>query len=755
MAEQEQKQVPMPPGHAARPSGPRPNPQTTQLQLTPKDIVLIFRRHILLIVSLTFMGIMLGGVGWFLVRRYAPKYTATTIIEVLPPAIEDPGIIGTRTPNKDILYGHRVSIAALIKQQNMLMQLITKREKVQETMWFQSFSDIKDERIKRALKNLKRKFGAYAKRDSQFVVLSMTCGNPEEAALIVNEMLRMFISSQGQTEKQDVDSKLGVLTTQQETLQTELRSAEFTMEELRKNSGFGDLEARNFRDIITEKLTELDDSQNELTLEVNQANSSAMILERQLSEPVDEDQISKQLETDPTILSLTRRITELNASLQGKLAKFGENHRVVKDYQQFLNGLEEERQQNRVRLAEMTRRANYRGVQDQLTVLTGKLERLNEMREEAYTEKAKLDIARVMYEQRKVVRDGIKDRLEETKGLITKWRNIREDPDTTKVKNVGEAPVPLEISSPKLIIYVPAGTMLGFMLGVGLAFLIELLNDLLRTPRDIGRYLHIPLLGVIPDAEEDGHLKGVDLYHVVNKAPYSIISESYRRFRTNLKFQFHERSMKVLLVTSGMAGDGKTSVASNLAISLAAENKRILLIDANFWQPSLTQVFSRNGQKDQDPNEEPDEFGLSTLLAGMSSYQEVIKPSGTENLDIIYSGLLPPNPAELLGSQAMQQLIKHQQQNYDTIIFDGPPVLLVSDVKTLARFVDATVLVFHAATTRRGAALRAIRELREVNAIIPGCILFAVKAMKGGYFAEQFDSYEKYQEQQLQLANAK
>ncbi len=297
--------------------------------------------------------------------------------------------------------------------------------------------------------------------------------------------------------------------------------------------------------------------------------------------------------------------------------------------------------------------------------------------------------------------------------------------------------------------------MLGFILGAGLAFLIELLNDLLRTPRDIGRYLHIPLLGVIPDAEEDGQLKETDLYHVVSEAPYSIISESYRRFRTNLKFQFHERSMKVMLVTSSMAGDGKTSVASNLATSLAAENKKILLIDANFWQPSLTKLFSQNGQMDQPQTEEPEEFGLSTLLAGMSSYQEVIKPSGTQNLDIIYSGLLPPNPAELLGSQAMQQFIKHQKQNYDCVIFDGPPVLLVSDVKTLARFVDATVLVFHAATTRRGTALRAIRELREVNATILGCVLFAVKAMKGGYFAEQFDSYEKYQEQQLKLANAK
>ena len=123
-----------------------------------------------------------------------------------------------------------------------------------------------------------------------------------------------------------------------------------------------------------------------------------------------------------------------------------------------------------------------------------------------------------------------------------------------------------------------------------------------------------------------------------------------------------------------------------------------------------------------------------------------------EGLDVVDSGQLLPNPAELLGSVQMEQFVRQQKDKYDYVIIDGPPVLLLSDAKILARLVDGTILVFNAGTTRRGAALRTIGELKEVNAVIAGCVLFAVKSMKGGYFNEQFKSYQKYQE--LQLAQA-
>jgi capsular exopolysaccharide synthesis family protein len=191
-------------------------------------------------------------------------------------------------------------------------------------------------------------------------------------------------------------------------------------------------------------------------------------------------------------------------------------------------------------------------------------------------------------------------------------------------------------------------------------------------------------------------------------------------------------------------------VAVNLAASFVAENKKVLLIDANFRRPDLETIFTM--QKAEDEQGRQSEFGLSSLLMGLCSYEDAKRSNVIEGLDIIVSGPLPSNPAELLGSYRMEQLIKDRRKNYDYIIVDGPPVLLVSDAKILAKIVDGTLLVLNAASTRRGAAQRTIHELETIDATIVGCVLFAVRALKGGYFQEQFRSYQEYQK--LQLAHS-
>jgi capsular exopolysaccharide synthesis family protein len=206
-----------------------------------------------------------------------------------------------------------------------------------------------------------------------------------------------------------------------------------------------------------------------------------------------------------------------------------------------------------------------------------------------------------------------------------------------------------------------------------------------------------------------------------------------------------------------MPRDGKTSVAVNLATSFVAVDKKVLLIDANFRQPNLRRLFPRRIQTDElEDKLEADsfDFGLSSVLMNQCTHQQAIVPSDVEGLDVIDCGPLPSNPAELLGGLRMEELLAEQRKNYDHIIIDGPPVLLVSDAKALARLVDTTMLVFNATTTSRGAAKRTILEFKEVNANIAGCVLFGVRAMKGGYFHKQFKSYRKYQKKAAKAAKA-
>jgi len=721
----------------ARPAGPMP---PTAAVLTPKEVLAILRRHILLIIFLTALSLGAGGGTWYLLRKYLPKYTAQTFIEVLPPVETDPMDIVAAQVNKDIHYQHRLSMANLIKQQRALQELL-RNDKVRATRWFEH----RDRDDRKAFKYLKRHLGAYAHRDAEFVEISMTCGGAEEAALIVNEMAQWFVASQQDTTKTEVGERLRQLEERKDSVQRELNVAEAALEDVRKASGITDLErpeGRYWRHTFEMELDDLELQQNELLLAIKQTEADIANL-RELAEGPITVQIEQAIENDPVMVMLAEQLAFQEAHFAGRLTKFGENHRVVRETQQLIDKIKEKRQRRQMVIAEQTRQAGLENAQDRLIVLQQRFAELQNLREEASAKKKDLDLARVQYDQRLKIRDERIEMLDAIKAQIEKLRIMLNDPETPKVRLIGLAPPPLEmVTSRQWWLWFPGGTIVGLLMGVGFAFLIEMANDLVRTPRDVARFLDVPLLCMIPDAAEDKLGRDVDLALTVYQAPYSVISECYRQLRANFELSSAAESWKTVLVTSGDAADGKTSVAVNLATTFVAKNQKVLLIDANFRRPALQTIFRKT--QAQDLEMQASNLGLSSLLTGQCGY-EVIRPSGIQSLDIIFSGPMPSNPAELLAGPQMQQLISEQRKIYDYIIIDSPPVLLVSDAKVLAKLVDATILVLNAAATSRGAAARTIGELRAVGANVVGCVLFAVRAMKGGYFHEQFKSYRKYQ----------
>jgi succinoglycan biosynthesis transport protein ExoP len=652
-------------GKMMGPAGARQTP--TAVVLTPKDIAGILRRHILLIVSLTILGFIFGGASWYLLLRFLPKYTARTFIKVLPPIEKDPMAIVGGQVAKDIQYGNRVSLATIMTDQSTLQELID-RDKVKETKWFKRFGEVRERSIIKAVDDLKKRLSASAQRDGDYIVVSMTCGNAVESALIVNEMVDLFLASQRTSKKGDIAEKLTRLQAQRDNIQRDLDSAERGLGEVRDRWNLTDLEdygGRQFQHAITLRANELEIEQSKLTLEIKELQANIANLQELATGPINE-QVENEIERDPIMLNLAQQLAYLESELAAKLTKLGENHRTVRQSQELISEIREKRLIRKAEIAEQTRQANLKNAQGYLLTLQQKLEELEKMRQESLAKQRELDLARIQYQQRASIRDERKVMLDSVKEQLEKLKIMLEDPETPKVQFVGAAPVPLEVSSPRWELYFPGGTVLGLMLGVGLAFLTEMLNDLVRTPRDVGRYLQIPLLGVVPDAEEDEQVRDIDLCHVVRQAPYSIISESYRQLRTNLKLSSSVESLKVLLVTSGSAGDGKTSVAVNLATTFVAENKKVLLVDANFWQPALHMIFPREVIEAK----EQAEFGLSTLLVGRGGYQDVIRTSGIDGLSVIDSGTLPSNPAELLSSAQMKQLIEQQRENFDYIIID-------------------------------------------------------------------------------------
>ncbi|MFQ6113120.1 MAG: CpsD/CapB family tyrosine-protein kinase, partial [bacterium] len=207
-------------------------------------------------------------------------------------------------------------------------------------------------------------------------------------------------------------------------------------------------------------------------------------------------------------------------------------------------------------------------------------------------------------------------------------------------------------------------------------------------------------------------------------APKSSISEAYRAFRTSILYSKVDKPLKSILVTSPGPAEGKSTSVANLAITMAQQGSKVLLVDADLRRPVLHSIFKVDKKS-----------GLSNRLVGKISTKTVINKTAVENLFLIPCGTIPPNPSELLGSEAMNHLIDELNSQFDMILFDTPPTIAVTDPVVLSAMVDGVVLVVKAGQTNRKATLRSFSLLKSVNSQILGVLLNCVK-MDGVY-----DSY--------------
>jgi capsular exopolysaccharide synthesis family protein len=705
--------------------------------ITPKEILDILRRHLFLIIMMTMLGIVVGVGLWIVLRKVAPKYTAKTYIEVLSPVQTDPTVIGGFPAGKDIAYEFRFSKAALIKQQNMLQELI-RRDAIRETKWYQSFNDD----IVKTVKNLQDNLGAVPDRNSSYILVSMTCGNPKEAALIVNEMVDLFISSQRTNAETNAGQKLKDLGQQENDLRDKIRTITTSLADIRRTTGITQLEEAgtegSFRNTITQKLGNLEIEKTKVEADMEQVKAS---VENYQERTIVSDVVQRNTESDQVIVGLMQRISSYEAELARKLTNLGENHREVQQLRELLRQTIADKDARSSAKSQQIRNSDVTMAKDQLAILTNRLAKLQELRDKTENEQRDLDNTRSQYDQLVSDREEAKIKLFAVQEQISKYNLIKQSAESSKVKSIGLAPAPLEISSPKLLIFAPGGTFLGFMLGVGLAFLIELLNDLIRTPSDVMKFVNIPLLGMVVHKSLDAATNKADMWTVARLLPFSIMSECYRQLKANLRVSAQADSQKVIFVASGNAEEGRTTVAANMVTTFASGDKRVLFIDANFRRPTSYKIFPASNESGEiDMNND----GLNGYLTGLHPIEQTIRLTGLEGIDVIDSGTLPEHPAELLGGSKMTKLIEYARGHYDRVIIDGPP-MLVSDAKALAAQADGTVLVFNAAITRRGAAKRIVRELKENDTNILGAVLIGVRLLKGGYFHELFESYKEYQ----------
>ncbi|MDD8020664.1 MAG: polysaccharide biosynthesis tyrosine autokinase [Acidobacteriota bacterium] len=348
---------------------------------------------------------------------------------------------------------------------------------------------------------------------------------------------------------------------------------------------------------------------------------------------------------------------------------------------------------------------------------------LKELFERQKDEAFRLNSSAILYnglkieiENKKSLLESLLKRQSET-GVSARLKGLR----TSNIRVIDRADLPINPSSPKKFRNLLLALFLGLFGGVGLAFIMDYLDNSIKSVEEVSRYAGLPTLGVVPVFSHDSRGYGYYYTHkqkgsdeekkkeesdkpqnielIVHFAPESAFAENYRSLRTALLLSSPQSNLKTVMVTSPLPEEGKSATISNLAVSLAQTGKKVLLIDADLRRPKLYKIFKI---KNHD--------GLTSYLALDLPLEKLIKPTIVPSLYLINSGPIPPNPAELLGSDKMSKLLASLKDQFDFVLIDTPPVLAVTDAQVLGKLVDGLVLIVQAEKTPREALVQT-REL--------------------------------------------
>lgn len=553
--------------------------------------------------------------------------------------------------------------------------------------------------------------------------------DPRYAADAVNAITNAYVEQNFKTKYESTMRASDWLTKQLADLQMRVETSQQKLVDYQKTHGIVGVDEK--QNITTAKL---DDLNRQLTdAEADRIQKQAIYEQAKLGER------SVLANTSPN--QLVDKLRAQEADLKNQLAQmtvqFGPSYPKVAEVSSQLKETQAAIEQE-TRKIQGKLESEYLSALSRQRMLRGALEKqkqeanlLNEKAIQYMLLKRDVDSNRQLYE-----------------GLLTKLKEagISAGLRSNNIRIVDPARVPTSPSQPNIPRNLAMALMLGLMGGIAIAFIQEMLDNTVKTPEEAQSLSALPSLGMIPmnhrlaEKEKGSNGRSVALTRqsnwrdsvelITHSRPKSEIAEAYRALRTSILLSTTGTPPKVILITSALPQEGKTTSAINTAIVLAQKGSRVLLVDADLRRPSVHTKLSLRMRG-----------GLSTLLTGSDTLQSVIINS-TEipNLVVMPAGPPPPHPAELLGSAVMKEYLRQWREQYDHILIDSPPCLSVTDAVLMSVDADATILVVRSATTTKEALRRARNLLVQVNARVLGVVVNAVDLRSPDMYYYQYAS---------------
>jgi len=641
------------------------------------------------LILLTFLLVLITTA---VVTYFQPReYQSSVFIEVKSTA-ENPRIFGTGDPNVPIHDPQLAPTVYQVIQRTGILYPVIDELKLQDR-WAREGNRLSREQAYRMLRG---KLSVEEVRNTDLLQISVFNTNPQEAADIANKIVAVYQDKRVQEEKEILNRAVATMNEEVTKQQKKVDDAAAEVSRIRDEEQIVDLNPEGTEDSQAPVNTVIIKQEGA----VNDAETKVATLSSKLEqiEKLKGEDLMRMLSTldiqDPTIQKVLPNYHDAVAQ-EALLLNSGlaENHPKVKatraTKEVYTKQLEE--QMTSIRAALEKNLTTAQATRDELK---NRLEQINAKQLNSKNLGANYTRAKNSYIKEKLLFDGIRTRAQ------TQTMELAMPRMALSVKQVAEPPS--SAARPRVGLNLALGTLVGLVLGLGLAFFIEYLDTSVKTMEDVENLLGVPVLAIIP--------KEIRLLH--KEAGDTPDAEAYRILRTNIEFNRKNPEANALSIVSGGPGEGKSTTIANLAFISAQGGYSTLIVDADLRRPVQHDLFDISNK-----------IGLTNFLTTEMELDEVIVPTTVENLSVLPSGVLPSDAVGILNSQRMSDLISELKSRYDIVLFDSPPMLGVSDASVLASEVDQTIIVVQHRRFPRAMLTRVKQAVIGVGGTVLGVVL--------------------------------
>jgi len=557
-------------------------------------------------------------------------------------------------------------------------------------------------------------------RDSSLVNVSVEAKDPVMAARMANELVKAYINQNLGTKLTAAKDAVQWLSNRISEERKKVEASENALLRYKEENQIITDFSSDAEQITAQKLATLN-------AQVVEAESMRVEAETRYQQALALDDTPDMLDSIPEVLSndLIKEIKRMNVALYNRMSelskKYGKNHPQMVAINSELEDLKK-------RKAVEARRV-VNSLKNEYQLAVAKEESLKKAFAEQKQETMELN--------KKAVQFGVLRRQAESSRqlyelLIKRFKetSLTEEMKTGNIRVIDRAEVPSYPVKPRKKRNILLAMVVGLFLGIGLAFLLEYLDNTIKLPEEVTDFLRVPYLGPIQAFSMEESLNEIPPELISVHSPKSKVSEAYRGLRTSILLSSADKKLRVIMIAGAGPLEGKTLTSANLAVTMAQSHQPVLLIDGDMRRPKLHRIFHTSHNR-----------GLSSILAGTDKLENAIVETSVEGLQFLPAGPVPPNPAELIGSNTMERFITRLKEKYKIIIIDTPPLTAVTDAVALSQFVDGVIVVTRTSTMPRQVVKACLEQLEAVNANTLGVVLNGVSTRKDRYHSPYYYSY--------------